>query len=303
MLKKHIYLIVLLLQIPFIFGCGHSSGNHNPITAIEEKTQEIIQPASNSYIFDLSKNVSIKLIKIPAGSFIMGSPESEPGHLDDETMHEVKISNDFYLGIYEVTQAQYESVVGFNPSYYRNNTDSPLKPVETIPYNDAKNFCNLMNTKIASESLPIGYYFDLPTEAQWEYACRAGTTTGLNNDTDILESEIDDKSSATDLLAWYFYNSKNDGENMTHTVGLKNPNAWGLYDMHGNVLEWCKDWYGDYPNAALSDPKGPNIGTYRVVRGGSWRNNPFFCRSAFRGNVIPTDAFYSLGFRLALVKK
>ncbi len=299
------FFVFLVIPIVFILGCKH--GGHSPSAVTEEITEQepLIEPVNleKELSFTLPNNNSIRLNRCPAGVFTMGSPETEPSHQDDETMHSVTISKDFYLGIYEVTQAQYEAVMGSNPSKFKNQTDSTSRPVEKVTYSNAKAFCNWLNTNIASDSLPTGYYFDLPTEAQWEYACRAGTATGLNNGTDIPEEEIDGICPTANIVAWYYYNSKSNGEYQSHKVGEKAANSWGLYDMHGNVWEWCKDYYGDYPTSDVTDPQGAIMGLYRVVRGGSWRNNPYKCRSAFRGNVISEDSFYSLGFRVALVKK
>ena len=235
--------------------------------------------------------VKLKLVKIPAGTFKMGSPEDELGRYDDEKQHRVTLTKVFLLGKYQVTQAQWKAVMGSNPS--RSKGDN--RPVENVSWDDTKSFCEKLNERYAGK-LPRGYKFDLPTEAQWEYACRAGTKTALNNGKNLAgEGWFCDNLA---VVAWYNY--RGDGRE-THPVGQKRPNAWGLYDMHGNVWEWCRDWYDNYSNGAVTDPAGPQSGSYRVIRGGSWFIFARRCRSAIRGSSSPGDRDYDLGFRLALV--
>ena len=209
----------------------------------------------------------------------MGSPSGELGRQSNETQHSVTISKGFWLGKYEVTQAQYEAVMGGNPA--KNY------PVYYVTWYDATNFCaKLTASEKAAGRLPSGYVYTLPTEAQWEYACRAGTTGDYN----VNGAALSD-------LGWYFDNS----DSKTHPVGQKKPNAWGLYDMHGNVWEWCLDWYGSYPSSAVTDPKGPSTGSGRVVRGGGWETPADYCRSAYRGYYPDSYGGYgSGGFRVAL---
>ncbi|MBO5792506.1 MAG: SUMF1/EgtB/PvdO family nonheme iron enzyme [Lentisphaeria bacterium] len=233
--------------------------------------------------------VSLEMVKIKAGTFTMGSPEGELGRHGTEKQHQVTLTKDYWLGKFEVTQAQYEAIMGNNPSSYKGSN----RPVEKVSWEDAKEFCNKLNERYAGK-LPTGYRFDLPTEAQWEYACRAGTTTALNNGTNLTsESEC----SNLNEVGWY---DKNCGSAGHKAVGQKRPNNWGLYDMHGNVLEWCRDWYAPYTGDA-TDPTGPTSGSYRVYRGGCWRYSAKGCRSAVRFCIIPglRNSFY--GFRLALV--
>ena len=234
--------------------------------------------------------VKLEMVKIPAGTFMMGSPKNERGRYDDEKLHQVTLTKDYWLGKYQVTQAQWQAVMGNNPSCI-NGDDCP---VEEISWNDAKSFCDKLNKRYAGK-LPQGYKFDLPTEAQWEYACRAGTTTALNNGTNLTDEESHCSNLAE--VAWYYQ----DEESETHPVGQKRPNNAGLYDMHGNVWEWCRDWYGDYSSGAVVDPVGPRTGSDRVYRGGSWFNDARFCRSASRCRWLPGDRNFTLGFRLALV--
>ena len=176
-----------------------------------------------------------------------------------------------------MTQAQWEAVMGNNPSEFKGD---PNLPVEQVSWNDASGFCKKLNAK---GLLPAGWRFALPTEAQWEYACRAGTTG--------------DYAGNLDEMAWY---DKNSGSK-THPVGTKKANAAGLSDMHGNVYEWCADWLGDYPSGQLTDPTGPNTGSNRVLRGGSWSGAGSYRRSAYRGNHSPDSRNFGIGFRVAAV--
>ena len=237
---------------------------------------------------EITNSIGMKLVLIPKGTFMMGSPESEQGRKQDETQHEVTISKDYYLGVYEVTQAQYEKVMGKNRSHFQGaivgNENADL-PVENVSWHDAVEFCKKLSD--LPEEKKAGRVYRLPTEAQWEYACRAGSKTAYS---------FDDEEGLLPEHGWFKRNSSN----RTHTVGLLEPNAWGLYDMHGNVWEWCSDLYGDYPKGALSDPTGPKEGSFRVYRGGGWYFGAAFCRSAIRFRNDPSIRNVDLGFRLAL---
>jgi formylglycine-generating enzyme required for sulfatase activity/predicted Ser/Thr protein kinase len=247
------------------------------------------RPADFTGTVMLPGDVKLELVKIKAGGFIMGSPEGELGRFSDEEQHQVTLTKDFWLGKYEVTQSQYETLMGTNPSSF---TGANL-PVENVSWVDAMAFCRKLNERYR-DRLPAGYEFTLPTEAQWEYACRAGTTTALNSGKDLSNETYHCENLRE--LGWYGYNN---AENSTHPVGQKKPNAWGLYDMHGNAWEWCRDWYGSYAGAA-TDPTGPTTGSFRVCRGGSWIINARSCRSAFRSHISPGYRHNALGFRLAL---
>ena len=222
--------------------------------------------------------VQLMMRLIPAGTFNMGSPDDEADRESDEgPQHWVTITEPFYIGVYEVTQAQWEAVMGSNPSFF----EASGNPVETVSWEDCQIFINELNTK------GIGT-FRLPTEAEWEYACRAGSITRFSFGNDLAYSKAGD-------YAWHWGNSSD----TAHTVGQKEPNAWGLYDMHGNVFEWCSDWYGAYDVASQTDPTGPSSGSNRVLRGSSWSLLPKYCRSAFR-NYFNMPAFKQsyVGFRL-----
>ncbi|MBO4714714.1 MAG: formylglycine-generating enzyme family protein, partial [Verrucomicrobia bacterium] len=260
-----------------------------------------LTPGEDATITLPPDDVPLDLIWIDPGTFMMGSPEDELGRNDDETQHQVTLTQGYWLGKYEVTQAQYEAVMGENPSWFKGVD----LPVEMLSWNDAMAFCTkLTEIERAAGRLPEGYEYTLPTEAQWEYACRAGTTTALNSGKNLSD---EDQCPEMDEVGWYVYNSgeyDSDGNwadnGKTFPVGQKQPNAWGLYDMHGNVYEWCLDWYGDYPASSVTDPKGPGEGTYRVMRGGCWYEAAFGCRSACRNCCNLDDSYYELGFRVAL---
>jgi len=246
---------------------------------------------SKNMTIPLSDTVSLDMIWIEPGTFMMGSPTDELGRDSDETQHQVTLTRGYWLGKYEVTQAQYEAVMGTNPSYFKGADF----PVEKVSWYNAMDFCaKLTDIERAAGRLPEGYEYTLPTEAQWEYACRAETTTALNSGKNLSDKN---KCPEMDEVGWYEYNS----DSTTHPVGQKMPNAWGLYDMHGNVFEWCLDWYGSYPSSAVTDPKGSSSGSYRVIRGGSWNFNAYSCRSAYRFDSTPSDFNRNyFGFRVAL---
>ena len=237
---------------------------------------------------EITNSIGMKLVLIPKGTFMMGSPESEQGRNENENQHEVTISKDYYLGVYEVTQAQYEKVMGKNLSYFQGakvgNENADL-PVENVSWDEAVKFCKKLSA--LPEEKKAGRVYRLPTEAEWEYACRAGSKTAYS---------FDDEEGLLPEYGWFSRNSSR----RTHTVGLLEPNAWGLHDMHGNVWEWCSDWYEEYPKGAVSDPTGPKEGSSRVIRGGCWVNVAAYCRSAFRYWRAPSSRNLNLGFRLAL---
>jgi formylglycine-generating enzyme required for sulfatase activity len=230
----------------------------------------------------LSAAIGIEMVAIPAGSFLMSSPPSEVGRLRDEgPQTKVTFSRPFWMSKYEVTQAEWRSVMPVNRSIFRGDR----LPVENITWDEAMTFCQKLTAREwAAGRLPEGFVFTLPTEAQWEYACRAGRTGPYAGD--------------LDAMAWYVANSTS----KTHEVGKKQPNVWGLHDMHGNVWEWCSDWYASgFPGGAVADPTGPSTGTARVARGGGWYDVAVCSRSACRGYSSPDFRYGNLGLRLALV--
>ena len=224
----------------------------------------------------LAGNLVMPFAFCPAGSFKMGSPSAEDGHSSDENQVSVSLSKAFWMAKTEVTQAQWRAVMGSDPSHFKGDD----LPVEVVSWDDAQKFIKKVND---SGVIPEGWKVALPTEAQWEYACRAGETGPYSGGT-------------IEQVAWYDGNRGS----KTRPVGTKKPNAWGLYDMHGNVWEWCADWYDDSLSGG-TDPSGPSSGVYRVVRGGSWRGNAARCRAAVRSWNPPDSRFDPLGFRPALV--
>jgi len=241
----------------------------------------------------ITNSIGIKLALIPNGTFMMGSPIEEEGADDDEAQHQVTISKDYYLGVTEVTQGQYEKVMGTNPSYFQRRRNDEIKgsssnhPVEVVSWADAVEFCKKLS--VLPEEKKAGRVYRLPTEAEWEYACRAGSKTAYS---------FGESSKSLGDYAWFDGNSNG----QTHPVGEKKANAWGLYDMHGNVWEFCSDWYGDYPKGAANDPTGAREGSDRVIRGGGWTGLEKFCRSADRRwfEQKPSRRDTINGFRVAL---
>ena len=246
---------------------------------IPPQTQPETAPGNKtSFTENLADGIKLEMVSLPAGKFLMGSYERDY----EKPQHQVKVSS-FAIGKYPVTQAQYQAVMGKNPSKFKNN---PQNPVEQVSWNDAKAFCQKL-------SQITGKTYRLPTEAEWEYACRAGTTTRYY---------FGDNDNQLGNYAWYRGNS----QDKTHPVGQKKPNAWGLYDMSGNVWEWCEDdWHDSYAGA-------PDDGTAwidndnrsqsgKCLRGGSWINFPCYCRSAIRGRDYPVNHYSNSGFRVACV--
>jgi sulfatase modifying factor 1 len=233
--------------------------------------------------------VGLEMIQVPAGEFLMGSPSSEKDRDDDEVQHRVRLTQPFWLGKFEVTQEQWKAVMGSNPSDFKGGD----LPVENVSWEDAMEFCHKLNQM--DNNRPSGYVYKLPTEAQWEYACRAGTTTATAFGDSLSSREANFDGN-------YPYAGAAKGLDLAKTtpVGIYSPNAWGFYDMHGNVYEWCADWYGDYPAGSVVDPSGPSSGTDRVLRGGSWVSNGRSCRSANRNRDYPGDRYDGLGFRPSL---
>ena len=219
-----------------------------------------------------TNSLGMEFVLIPPGTFKMGS---ESGDADERPIHQVTISKPFYMGKYEVTQSQWQTIMGNNPSLFPSD---PKRPVDQVTWDDAQAFIRKLN---AMEGAQL---YRLPTEAEWEHAARAGSPSiySFGNDPKQLGE-----------YAWYRANS----ERRTHPVGQKQPNAWGLHDMLGNVWEWVQDWEGKYPSGPVTDPKGPESGTYRMRRGCGWNNEANVCRVANRYSVVGfRDDF--LGFRV-----
>ena len=261
------------------------------LRSLEEYSWRYSQPEEGkNWGVPLNDGSFIEMIWVEPGTFMMGSPTDELGRQANEIQHKVTLTKGYWLGKYEITQAQWEAVMGGNPSYFKGGN----RPVDTVGHANALQFCQLLTEKERNEGrLLDGYEYTLPTEAQWEYACRAGTTAALNNGKDLTAAT--GKCPNLDEVAWYIGNA---GGN-THAVGMKKANAWGFYDMHGNLWEWCLDRYGNYIGDEVIDPVGPSTGSTWVCRGGSWDYNAYACRSACRMDT--NEGNYNDGFRLALV--
>ncbi len=226
------------------------------------------------------KSISMEFVLIPSGSFMMGAHESEKFSTAEKPRHKVKISKAFYIGRYEVTQEQWMAIMGSNPSEFQ----ARKKPVENVSWDDVQEFIRKLNRKEGTDR------YRLPTEAEWEYAARAGSEDAYcyGDDAEQLHE-----------YAWY---KENSGDK-TQIVGKLKPNAWGLYDMHGNVFEWCQDWFDEkyYDNSPSSDPDGPSSDALRVLRGGSWSHVAWRCRAAARYWSNPDARLDYYGFRLVLL--
>jgi formylglycine-generating enzyme required for sulfatase activity len=243
---------------------------------------------------EIANGVTMTFVLVPPGRFLMGSPPGEAGRepfQTDETLHEVTLKEPFYMGTYEVTQEQYEALVGKsnNPSGFKG----PVRPVESVGWDDCQAYCRTLTLTLHDK-----HVYRLPTEAEWEYACRAGRSShkafGVGDGESLSSTEANFHGN-------YPYGGAAKGPylNGTSKVGSYRPNALGLYDMHGNVAEWCHDWYGKYPTESVTDPTGPDRGPGRVLRGASWDVFAQYCRSANRAWFLPSRRGSGVGFRLA----
>ena len=253
----------------------------------EEAQKEAVQErAKDNNAAPLGENftvpdLNLTMLWVKPGTFMMGSPTNEAGRQGDETQHQVTLTNGFYLGKYEVTQAQWERVMGSDPSKFKGAD----RPVEQVSWNDVTSFCRkLTEMERRAGRLPSGMAYQLPTEAQWEYVCRAGTRSAYSFGENLTSRQANISG----------------GPGETTSVGNYPANAWGFHDMHGNVYEWCADWYGDYPSGAVRDPVGPADGSARVERGGSWNYAANLARCAIRFSYGPANGSNALGFRLSL---
>ena len=245
--------------------------------------EEPVISGETSGLTDPFASLESCFVHIAPGTFAMGSPEYETGRSDDEIMHEVTLTKGFYMMKTTVTQGQWKAVAGDNPSSFPGGGDN--WPVENVSWNECQEFIRMLNAG------KDGVY-RLPTEAEWEYACRAGSSTHVCNGE--ISELYSDHDPTLDEVGWYCGNSGR----KTRPVAQKSPNAWGLHDMHGNVSEWCQDWYGEYGSDSQTDPCGPESASGKVVRGGSWLSNAKNCRSASRFSWLPDSGIEFIGFRL-----
>ncbi len=233
----------------------------------------------------LVKSLGMEFVPISPGTFMMGSPESEEDRYKDEIQHEVTLTQGYYLQTTQVTQGQWQAVMGNNPSRFKNCGEDC--PVENVSWKRVQAFIKKLNKRESR------YHYRLPTEAEWEYAARAGTTTPFSFGNTLSTDQANYNGNYP-----YAGSPKGIYREKTTPVASFAPNAWGLYDMHGNVWEWCQDWYGDYPKGSVTDPQGPSSGDRRVLRGGGWVSSAGVCRSANRLRFTPGDRLDRIGFRL-----
>ncbi len=277
---RHVFTIVCTVVLISLVACG---GGETP-----------------KVVSDIA---GIKMVSIPGGSFRMGDIQGG-GESDEKPVHDVTLDG-FEMSIYEITQGKYKAIIGSNPSVFSGSDDLP---VEKVSWNDAVKFCNRISEQMEYEKCYTENDstwecdfskngFRLPTEEEWEYACRAGTETYFHTGNNLSS----DGRTSTDLdrAGWYGSDYGN-SNNQTHPAGQKEPNAFGLYDMHGNVWEWCNDWYGEYyySSSPSTNPTGPDSGSSRVVRGGSFFHYARYCRSASRFGDEPTETDVRIGFRI-----
>ena len=277
---------LLYFSLPLASGYG-SEGEAFPLlnpaeplaAPAEQEVQTEQAPEAGDRMVLIINSVEHPFRWCPPGTFAMGSPISEPERRYNETQHQVTLTHGFWMLETEVTQEMWEGIVGNNPSAFRGIR----LPVETVSWYDCQEYIHRLNGMGVA---PAGWWVSLPTEAQWEYACRAGTTTPFHS------GDTTDRERA------------NFGRNLGGTTAVDSypANAWGLHGMHGNVWEWCLDWYGNYPLGSVTDPSGTSSGTNRVLRGGGWFHAAGDCRSAFRRDREPSVRNNAIGLRLALVR-
>lgn len=292
-----IAVLVTLLSMPFVWNSflipKQEDSQPVPVTATNPTNKGNDDEASKRPD-PITNSIGMVLVHIPAGEFLMGTPDNDPSKAWDEIPHRVRISKPFFMGKYEVTQSQYQKVMGKNPSYCARLPNPEQHPVEQVSWDDAVAFCRALSE--LPDEKAAGRSYRLPTEAEWEYACRAGTTTAYHFGND-----------SNDLSKYALFGGHKAGVWATQKVGVKLPNAWGLHDMHGNVWEWCADEYGPYQvETEVVDPQGPDKGVGKVARGGSWDYGASKCRSAQRyGGEVLTRSFtnFAFGFRVVMVQE
>jgi formylglycine-generating enzyme len=269
-MQKIITLLTIALVVPFV-----------ALANAPNRKQEKDPPKDPPKNF--INSMGMKFVWIPSGTFMMGSPREEKDRDANEAPHKVRLTRGFYMSVYAVTQEQWQAVMGNNPSHFK---DEHNLPVENVSWDDCQEFIKKLREQ---DKKP----YRLPNEAEWEYACRAGTTTPFSFGETISTDQANYNGN-------YFYGNGKKGvvRGKTTPVGNFPANTFGLHDMHGNLLQWCQDWYGDYPQKDVVDPQGPEKGKYRVLRGSSWDNDPRYCRSAFRGKNVSHYQNILFGFRV-----
>jgi uncharacterized protein (TIGR02996 family) len=263
----------------------------------EERLRELAGNGVLAPLPRVTNSIGVELVLLPAGTFLMGSPQTEPERTPDEhPRHPVVLTQPFYLSVHLVTQQQYQRVMGKNPSRFKTRTGGGKShPVEHVSWDDAVAFCGRLSQRTAEKA--AGRRYRLPTEAEWEYACRAGTTSIFFWGDDACSTQANFDGNLP-------YGGSPTGPDLqtTSAVGVYPPNAFGLFDMHGNVWEWCQDWYRElyYRKSTRTNPQGPRSGDMRVLRGGSWNYRGGYTRSADRGRLLPTARDAHMGFRVAM---
>jgi uncharacterized protein (TIGR02996 family) len=263
----------------------------------QQRIQQLLSQGVQPIAPRLVNSIGMELALIPAGSFKMGSPPAEVGRFEDEgPLHLVTLTQPFYVGVYPVTQAQFEAVTGSNPSlFHAGYKGGPTHPVEGVTWFDAVKFCEFLSGREAEKA--AGRLYRLPTEAEWEFCCRSGTNTPFS-----FGGVASSRNANFDGNHPYGGAGKGQYLQQTTPVGSYAPNAWGLFDMHGNVREWVADWYGPeyYDDSPEENPTGPISGEGRVQRGGSWGSFSWGCRSAFRLSIEPDRGASVGGFRVTM---
>ncbi len=271
--RQSIYIVLTVVLVLTLTSCA------TPSRLMVQEEETPVMRSTMGQGERIFKSIGMEFVYIAPGTFMMGSPWNESNWVrhNDETQHWVTLTRGFYMQTTEVTQGQWKAVMGRNPSHFKSCGDDC--PVEQVSWNDAQKFIRKLNQREG------GNKYRLPTEAEWEYAARAGSTARFY---------FGDDERRLGEYAWYNENSEK-----THPVGQKKPNDWGLYDMYGNVWEWCQDWHGTYPSGSVTDPTGPSNGSYRVYRGGCYVSFlPWGVRSADRYANSRRHRAPGVGFRL-----
>jgi formylglycine-generating enzyme required for sulfatase activity len=292
----------------FEIQCSSDLTTWSPVTTVTNETGTLIfedvEADQHECRYYRVVEARPNMVWIPPGTFLMGSPEDEVDRQEDEgPQTQVTLTQGFYMGKHEVTQGEYLAVMGNNPSWFNGVRPSGegqqdygtdlTRPVEQVNWDEAVAYCGaLTERERAAGHIPMNYAYRLPTEAEWEYTCRAGTTTRFSHGDDPGYTNLTH-------YAWYAYDGNSDEQ--THPVGQKLPNPWGLYDMHGSVFEWCQDWWAEnLPGGIALDAQGPDVGPAHVLRGGDWGSGGELSRSSFRFFGYPGGRRYDIGFRVVL---